>query len=88
MSLPEKRNNIFRNNLFLRVTGGAHKPNLQACYYACTARMYPASFRLALKMNGMHRMQSDHVNLQLLSLVINHACFDRLPHETWAKHSV
>ena len=39
MSLPEQRNNIFRNNLFLRATGGAPSPNLQACYYACTASM-------------------------------------------------
>ena len=30
------------------------------CYYACTARIYPASFGLPLKMNGMHRTQSDY----------------------------
>ena len=26
-------------------------------------------------MNGVHRTQTDHVRLQLRSLVINHACF-------------
>lgn len=68
MSLPEQGNNIFRNNLFWRATAGAPNPNLQECYYACTACKQPASFRIPLKMIGMHRMQYNHVRLQLPSL--------------------
>ena len=52
----------------------------------CVAR----ACRRPVRMNRMHRTQSDHTSLNLLSLVIqsNQACFDHQIRETYTKHSV
>ena len=52
----------------------------------CVARVC----RSPVRINGMHRTQSDHTSLDPLSLVIqsNQACFDHQIRETYTKHSV
>ena len=55
-------------------------------YDTCVARVC----RSPVRINGMHRTQSDHTSLDPLSLVIqsNQACFDHQIRETYTKHSV
>ena len=47
--------------------------------------LYLASF---VRMNGMHRTQSDRARFYILSHVICSSCFDHLSHQTCAKHSI
>ena len=59
----------------LRATREARNPNLQVII-THTSHVYSQhSFGFPLRMNGMHRTQSDH------------ARFDYLPRKTYAKHS-
>ena len=74
--------------VMLQVTRGACNPNLE---FAITHALHihlcsQHSFRLPLRTNGMHRMQSDHVCLDYLSLVI----WSRtsVSHEIDTKHSI
>ena len=59
----------------MRATREAHNPNLQVVIiwmhrmYICS-QILQHSFGLALRMNGIHRMQFDHARLELPSLVI------------------
>jgi len=55
--------------MLLRAIRGAHNPNLQVAITLHGTYVKPAFFGLLLRMNGMHRTQSDHGRLDLLSLV-------------------
>ena len=59
----------------LQATRGDRNPNLQFVITHASHVCSQHSFELPLRMYGMHRTQSDH------------ACFDQLSHETYAKHS-
>ena len=59
----------------LRATRGARNPNVEVVITHASHVCSQLSFGLPLRMNGMHRTQFDH------------ACFDRLSRETYAKHT-
>ena len=58
--------------VLLQATRGAHNPNFQFSFtlalhvHVCSRH----SFGLPLRTNGMHKMQSNHVFLDYLSLII------------------
>ena len=54
----------------MRVTRRACNPNLQVVITHASHVCCQHSFGLPLRMNGMHRMQFDHVRLDFLSLII------------------
>ena len=54
----------------LRATRGARIPNLQVVVTHASHVCSLQSFRLPLRMNGMHITHFDHARLDLLSLVI------------------
>ena len=54
----------------LWATRGAHNPNLQVVITYASHVCSQHTFRLPLRMNGMHRTQLDHVRLDLPSLII------------------
>ena len=59
----------------LRATRGARNPNVQVVITHASLVCSQLSFGLPLRMNRMHRTQFDH------------ACFDRLSRENYAKHT-
>ena len=59
----------------LRATRGARNPNVEVVITHASHVCSQLSFGLPLRMNGMHRTQFDH------------ACFDLLSRETYAKHT-
>ena len=56
--------------ILLRVTRGVCNPNLQVVITHASHVCNQHSFRLPLRMYGMHRTHFDHARLDLLSLVI------------------
>jgi len=72
--------------VLLQATRGAHNPNLQFSItlalhvHVCSKHL----FGLPLRTNGMHKMQSDHVFLDYLSLIIWSRAF--WPFITWNWH--
>ena len=62
------------------------------CYHMLhvLARVRKQHFQNNLFLRVLHVCSQLHGHLQLLSLVINHVCFDHLhvSHETWAKNSI
>ena len=61
--------------IYLRATRGACNPILQVVITHASQVCSQHSFGLPLRMNGMYRRQFDH------------ARFDYLPRQTYAKHS-
>ena len=78
------RRRLSHRDYILRAVGTFWAMSLVGIYPG-RAFMWPALFGLPLRMNGMHRRQSGHVHVDLLSLEILSVCFDHLSHENYTK---
>ena len=62
---------MFHGEVLLQATRGAHNPNLQVVNMHALHVCSQHSFRLPLRMNGIHRMHFDQACLDPLSLSCN-----------------